>query len=152
MVLIAREDEITQKLAALDGLLKVDSKRRKEINEFYQARMKEFLSLLRVNVLSTEDYKTIERQIKTNALGSDLPRSLLAQIFALLHTMDKFNKAIVCPMVLDSPLQQEQDPENIAAIFRFIFSKIVAGQQLVLGTLTVKDLPKGIVPAGLSKK
>lgn len=147
--LIAREDEITQKLTSLEELLKVDTKRRKEINEFYQARMKEFLSLLRVNVLSTEDYKSIERQIKTNALGSDLPRSLLAQVFALLHTMDKFNKTTVCPMVLDSPLQQEQDPENIAAIFRFIFSKIVADQQLILGTLSVKGLPKGIVPSGV---
>jgi hypothetical protein len=143
--LMAREGEIDKSLAALADDLKVDAQRKKEINEFYQARMKEFLSSLGVNVLVVSDYKTFERQIKINALGSDLPRSLLAQHFSFLYTMDRFNPAVACPLVLDSPFQQEQDPDNISAIFRFIFSKILPQQQLILSTLTVDGAPDGLL-------
>jgi hypothetical protein len=142
----AQEDEITRSLGKLDEALKLDSKWKREINEYYQARMKEFLAALSVNVLSTDDYKTFDRQIRTNALGSDLPRSLLAQHFAFLQTMGKFNPSIACPLVLDSPRQQEQDKSNIGAIFSFIFSRVLPGQQLVLGTLNLDDVSRGVVP------
>jgi AAA15 family ATPase/GTPase len=143
--LLAREDEINKGLAALSEDLKVDAQRKKEINQFYQARMKEFLSSLRVDVLAMSDYKTFEKQIKVNALGSDLPRSLLAQHFSFLYTMDKFNPAVICPLLLDSPFQQEQDPDNIGAIFRFIFSRTLSQQQLILSTLTVDNAPDGVL-------
>ena len=145
--LLAREEDINKSLAALQNDLKVDTQLRRGINEFYQERMKEFLSSLSVNVLAADDYKSVDRQIKTNALGSDLPRSLLAQHFAFLHTMVRFNKSTVCPLILDSPLQQEQDPDNIRAIFGFIFSRMLSQQQLILGTLTVESAPADVIPA-----
>ena len=61
--------------------------------------------------------------------------------------MAKFNPSIACPLVLDSPLQQEQDKDNIAAIFRFIFSRVLPGEQLILGTLTLEGVPEDIIPA-----
>jgi predicted nucleic acid-binding Zn-ribbon protein len=149
--LAAQEEEIRKSLDKLKDDLEVDSKRKKEINEYYQARMKEFLASLSVNVLAADDYKTFDRQIKINALGSDLPRSLLAQYFAFLHTLSKFNSSIICPLVLDSPLQQEQDEGNINAIFKFIFSRVLPGQQLILGTLTVDNAPKGVIPASAKR-
>ncbi|OKO67154.1 hypothetical protein, partial [Bradyrhizobium sp. NAS96.2] len=82
----------------------------------------------------------------TNALGSDLPRSLLAQQFAFLKTMANFNPSIVCPLVLDSPLQQEQDKDNAAAIFQFIFSRVLPGQQLILGTLSLDGVGSDVIP------
>jgi predicted nucleic acid-binding Zn-ribbon protein len=139
-------EDIRKSLSNLEEDLKVDSKRKSEINQYYQARMKEFLASLSVNVLAADDYKNFEKQIKINALGSDLPRSLLAQCFAFLHTMAKFNPAVACPLVLDSPLQQEQDADNIEAIFKFIVSRILPGQQLILGTLTEDTAPKGVIP------
>ena len=142
----SQEDNIRQSIDGLSDYLKVDAKHKNEINEYYQARMKEFLAAVRVDVLAEADYKSFDKQIKTNALGSDLPRSLLAQCFAFLHTMAKFNPAIVCPLVLDSPLQQEQDEENIGAIFKLILSRVLPGQQLFLGTLTIDNLPKGTIP------
>jgi len=144
---LTKEDDVRKSLHGLESELKVDTSRRRDINEYYQARMKEFLSELSVNVLDVVDYKTFDRQIKTNALGSDLPRSLLAQYFAFLHTMAKFNPPIACPLVLDSPLQQEQDADNINAIFKFIFSKLLPQQQLILGTLTTAMTPPGLIPS-----
>jgi len=149
--LAAQEEDIRKSLDSLQGDLKVDSKRKKEINDYYQVRMKEYLASLSVNVLSAGDYKTFDKQIRTNALGSDLPRSLLAQYFAFLQTMAKFNPSIACPLVLDSPLQQEQDKDNIGAIFRFIFSRVLPGQQLILGTLTVDNAPEGVIPANAKR-
>lgn len=149
--LAMREQEIRLSLAKLDDDLKLDSKRKREINDYYQARMKEFLGNLNVNVLSTEDYKTFDRQIKANALGSDLPRSLLAQHFSYLHTMSRFNQSTICPLVIDSPLQQEQDRHNIGAIFSFIFSRVLSGQQLLLGTLHFDEVPKAVVPPNANR-
>ena len=133
----------------LDGLaddLKVDSKHKKAINEYYQARMKEFLGDLNVHVLESADYKTYSKLIKHNALGSDLPRSLLAQYLAFLQTMKKFNEFVVCPLVIDSPRQQEQDKTNEKAIFDFIFGRRLPDQQLILGTVSLADLPADVIP------
>lgn len=147
----SQENGLQQQLDKLVDELKVDAKRKKEITNFYQARMKEFLGDLNVHVLDVNDYKTYEKQIKTNALGSDLPRSLLAQYFAFLHVMTKFNPSVLCPLVLDSPFQQEQDAENISAIFKFIFSRVLADQQLILATLNLDGAPKGAIPSSAKK-
>lgn len=149
--LMEQEAGIQTQLDSLADALKVDAKRKKQITEYYQARMKEFLAQLNVHVLELSDYKTYDKQVKVNALGSDLPRSLLAQYFAFLHTMAKFNPSIVCPLVLDSPFQQEQDQDNIASIFRFIFSRVLPGQQLLLATLTLEGAPAGVIPSNVKK-
>src|SRR5260221_13112519 len=107
--------------------------------------MKEFLGELNVHVLEASDYKTYSKLIKNNALGSDLPRSLLAQYIAFLHTMDKFNDFVVCPLVIDSPKQQEQDADNERAIFDFIFKRRLKAQQLILGTVSAANSPTDII-------
>jgi hypothetical protein len=147
---IANQDKaIAQVQKAIDGLkadLKLNSKRKKEIIEFYQTRMKEYLNSLNVFVLDESDYEEPTRVIRNNALGSDLPRALLAQYFALLHTLKEFGATKVCPLVVDSPQQQEQDPNNLDSIFKFIFAKVLDGQQLILGTISTETVSDKIVP------
>ena len=128
--------ELIGKLGNILPNLEVDKKRTREINKFYSAQMKASLNDLNVHVLDAKDYQTPHKLMKTNALGSDLPRSLLARYFSLLHTMAEFNSFITCPAVIDSPLQQEQDDENSQAIFSFISKSLLSGQQLILGTLS----------------
>ncbi len=144
--LLMQEADIQKSLDEMASELKVDPRRKKEITEFYQARMKEFLDALNVHVLEASAYKTYDKLIKNDALGSDLPRSLLAQCFSFLCTMRTFNPMISCPLVLDSPLQQEQDNTNVDAIFKFIFSRLLPRQQLILSTLTVDIASDGVVP------
>lgn len=119
--------------------LKLDVELKKQITIFYQGKMKEALNKLNVQVLSENDYGSIHKTIGANTLGSDLPRALLAQYISLLHTMYQYNKFVLCPLVIDSPLQQEQDPSNGTAIFNFIFSSSLPDQQLILGTISVND-------------
>lgn len=144
-----KDDSIEEVQNAIDGLkadLKLNSKRKKGILEYYQSRMKEYLNALNVLVLEESDYAEPTKVIKNNALGSDLPRALLAQYFALLHTMMKFGGTKVCPLIIDSPQQQEQDTSNVGAIFKFIFSKALDGQQIILGTISTEAVPDETIP------
>jgi hypothetical protein len=131
----AQQVELDKEMESLKDGTKTDKVLKRQIVSFYQAKMKESLNKLNVHVLTEDDYKNPERVIKNNALGSDLPRSLLAQYISLLHTMEKFNSFVHCPLIIDSPLQQEQDEQNADAIFSFIFSGLLKDQQLILGTL-----------------
>lgn len=131
----SRIDELTSQIDTEKPKVKTKPETKKQITETYQSKMKEALDSLNVNVLAEEDYKSIEKVIKTNAIGSDLPRSLLAQYYSFLHTIKKHNLSTVCPLVIDSPLQQEQDPNNTEAIFNFILDNMLPDQQLILGTI-----------------
>lgn len=142
--MLSREEGINNQLSENSDGLKVDSARKKEIVTWYKARMKEYLNALNVGVLSEDDYKSLDKQIKNNALGSDLPRALLAQYFAFLSTMNKFNSFVLCPMLVDSPFQQEQDPTNRKAILDFIVSKKLPGQQVILATVSVDEFDNNI--------
>lgn len=144
-ILLDQEQGIHADIATNAENLKLDSKAKKEIVSFYQARMKEYLNLLNVSVLTEADYKSLEKQIKNNALGSDLPRSLLAQYFSFLHTMEKFSTFVSCPMLIDSPFQQEQDITNKEAILKFILTKRLSSQQMILATVSVEDLQNSAV-------
>ncbi len=136
---LERERAFADKLEHNAKALKLDKNRKKEIVDWYKARMKEYLNLLNVGVLSENDYKSVDKAIRNNALGSDLPRALLAQYYAFLSTMDEFNNFVVCPLLIDSPFQQEQDAANKQAIIDFIESKKLDGQQLILATVTEPD-------------
>lgn len=140
--MLNREDGINKKILENEAGLKVDSARKKEIIGWYKARMKEYLNALNVGVLSEDDYQTLDRQIKNNALGSDLPRALLAQYFAFLSTMNQFNAFVLCPMLIDSPFQQEQDVTNRQAILNFILSKKLPDQQMILATVSIDEFSK----------
>jgi hypothetical protein len=65
--------------------------------------------------------------------GSDLPRALLAYYFAILHVMTKHSTSTFCPMVIDSPNQQDQDRTNMVRMLNFIRDKRSADSQLILG-------------------
>jgi hypothetical protein len=138
-LMIDREQVIQNSLTQNANGLKVDASRKKEIVAWYKARMKEFLNALNVGVLSEDDYKNLDSQIKLNALGSDLPRSLLAQYFAFLHTMKEYSSFVLCPMLIDSPFQQEQDPTNSQAILNFMLSRRLQGQQMILATISIDE-------------
>ncbi|MGJ8530108.1 AAA family ATPase [Maritalea sp.] len=139
-VLLNKEQGIHNEIESNASDLKLDSKAKKEIVTYYHARMKEYLNSLNVSVLDESDYKTLEKQIKNNALGSDLPRSLLAQYFAFLHTMKKFNGFVSCPLLIDSPFQQEQDATNKDAILNFMLEKRLSDQQMILATVSVENI------------
>jgi hypothetical protein len=112
-----------------------DAKHKKRVMDFYRGKMADFLIRLRVPGLLPKDYKRIDCSIKET--GSDLPRAILAYNYAFLHTMHKFGGKVSCPIVMDSPVQQDQDPDNAARIIEFALTASPEGSQLILGTVSL---------------
>src|SRR5690606_13612100 len=102
-----------------------------EILQEYRASMERFLNRLRVTSLDKADYRRIEAPLKET--GSDLPRAVLAYKFAILGLIWMANNTPNCPIVVDSPNQQDQDDVNHPLILRFIRDARPSGSQLVLG-------------------
>jgi hypothetical protein len=133
------DDEI---LSAEDEMKKSSSlKRSKEIKEYYRGRMALFLQQLQVKELTEEGYKEVYSQIKEN--GSDGPRALLAFYFAILKTIEKFSTTTICPIVIDSPNQQDQDPENWKRMLEFIRDQRPTDAQMILGLVDDAGIDMG---------
>jgi hypothetical protein len=123
-------DEAAQTMKSLD-----DKKRQDEIKAFYLRQMNSFVQLLQVPNLSEESYKAIDCHIRET--GSDLPRGLLAYYYAFLHTMKRYSTSAFCPIVVDTPVQQDQDATNAARMISFCLSESPKDSQLILGTVSL---------------
>lgn len=75
---------------------------------------------------------------KIKQIGSDLPRAILSYYYSLISTIQKHGTGALCPFVIDSPNQQEQDPNNLEKILNFINESRPHQPQLLLGL--VEDL------------
>lgn len=112
-----------------------DADHKKKIMDFYRGKMGEFVIGLRVPGLSPSTYSKIDCVIKET--GSDLPRALLAYYYAFLHTMHEVSSKVACPIVLDSPLQQDPDPDNAERIIDFALNGLPDGSQLILSSVSL---------------
>ncbi|MCQ9635164.1 hypothetical protein MP477_09390 [Chryseobacterium sp. WG23] len=110
------------------------SKKRK-IMLFYKTNLRKFL--LELNVDPDKISKTLFDRLdnKINEQGSNLPRALLAYYFAFLHITNNYSTSTFCPIVVDSPNQQEQDEENRKAIMNFIYNNQPEESQIILGVV-----------------
>ncbi len=117
----------------LKDINKDSESRKRRIMLFYRTKLKTFLEELNVNPekISETLFKRIDSRI--NEQGSNLPRALLAYYFAFLHVMNTFSTSTFCPIVVDSPNQQEQDEENRKAIMNFINNNQPENSQIILG-------------------
>jgi len=124
--------EIDSKIReAQEGLKKIeDRKRVTAINDFYKGVMGRYLYNLNVSQMSTKSYSRIDGEIKET--GSDLPRAILAYNFAILSTIAKHGTAVMCPVVIDSPNQQDQDVKNYDGILKFIRDNTPSGSQSII--------------------
>ncbi|AWK50547.1 hypothetical protein DIC82_05630 [Clostridium beijerinckii] len=115
-----------------------DKERKEEIEKYYIELMTDYLYKLNVNMLEQEDYKSISCTIKEN--GSDLPRALLAYYYSILHVMKKYSSTYDCPIVIDSPLQDEQSEENTKRILEFIRDNRPENTQLILSCMQIDSM------------
>jgi hypothetical protein len=123
-----KSDEAAQVMKSFD-----DKGYQDEIKGLYLHLMNAFVTELKVPNLAESSYKAIDSNIRET--GSDLPRALLAYYFAFLHTMKKFSTSAFCPIVIDTPVQQDQDEDNAARMISFCLNQAPQGAQLILGTV-----------------
>lgn len=103
---------------------------RERVRRYYHRCMQRFLTDVNVTALPEKQIRSFDARIPGS--GSELPRSLLAYYFAILHTMDEQGGGVRCPIVIDSPRQQDQDRINWAAILRLIRDQRPAGSQMIV--------------------
>ncbi|MEC1635120.1 hypothetical protein P9D98_10675 [Bacillus mojavensis] len=112
-------------------------KRQEEIKRYYLNLMRGYLLELDVNTMEEKSYKAITSKISES--GSGLPRALLAYYYSVLHTMNKYGTSTFCPIIIDSPNQQDQDQENLDRMMNFIFDNQPESSQLILGLVELGD-------------
>ena len=141
-IFIERQSELTETLVTnaqekekLEKKLKgFESKERKsQIVDFYRSRMSSFLRKLDVHSLNEDDYKGINTIIENKETGSSRPRALIAYYFTFFHLMQKYSSSVYCPLIIDSPNQQDQDIEHIDKIMSFINHNQPKESQMILG-------------------
>ncbi|MDQ0066772.1 hypothetical protein [Chryseobacterium lathyri] len=99
----------------------------------YRSNLKKFLEELNIDTEKTNPTVFERMDAKMNEQGSNLPRALLAYYFSILKVMNTYSTSTFCPIVIDSPNQQEQDGENRKAIMNFIYNNQPENSQLILG-------------------
>lgn len=114
-----------------------DRKREKNIKDFFAEKLHRFAFHLQVPTLPDSFFKSL--YANPPETGSDQPRALLAYYYAFAHTVREFSSALTAPLVIDSPVQQDQDPANAQRIIQFAVDNVPQGMQLVLGSVRLHD-------------
>lgn len=122
------KQSLEKKLKALEN-----KQRRKDINNSFSVRMSQFCNALDIRSLKAEDYKTVSVTIEKKERGSTIPRALIAYYYSFFYLMKQFSSTTYCPLIIDSPNQQDQDIEHLDKILGFINETQPDNSQLVLG-------------------
>jgi hypothetical protein len=125
---VREKNNLEKKLKAFEN-----RDRKSEILDFYTSRMTSFLKKLDVHSLTPDDYKAITTKIESKETGSSRPRALIAYYFSFFHLMKKYSSSAYCPLIIDSPNQQDQDVEHIDKILSFINHNQPKDSQMILG-------------------
>lgn len=127
---------------SIEGLIKEmavfdDRERKKRIKTLYGQRFKDAAQRLNVTKLPSRVFKEVGPKIAES--GSDLPRAILAYQFSILSIISETEDLQSFPLVVDAPIQQEQDDENLEKILSFISNSCPGGYQLILGLVDSVD-------------
>ncbi|MEN0116718.1 MAG: hypothetical protein AAGD15_08340 [Agrobacterium cavarae] len=114
-----------------------DPARRDLIENYYASLMGAYMRNLNIKEADNDAVMKIAGKIVET--GSEQPRLLLAYVLALADTIQKYTTAFTAPLVIDSPVQQEQDMSNAPAIIRQVISKRPNGGQTIVGTISLYD-------------
>jgi uncharacterized protein YoxC len=129
----AKETKISEEADKYRSDLKAleDPDRIRQIQNAYLEFMGLYLSRLKVDRLGEASYRRIDSKIQES--GSDQPRALLAYYFSILQVIRSFSSSsTICPIVIDSPNQQDQDSENLRTMLEFIRDNRPQNTQLIL--------------------
>ncbi len=119
----------------------VDKPRREEIKKHFQQLMRRNLAELSVSGMSAQE--TSDYTVKILNQGSDQPRALLAYGASIFALMRERSSSTFCPIIIDSPIQQEQDIPNHQRIVTFIRDRRPPDSQLILGIVDDKGVDFG---------
>jgi len=154
LTLKARNEMLIKKLVELETELKsievklkqlVSKERKAEILKYYRQTLRSHHITLGLPIPEEDKVKTVYSMPSEG--GSYQPRALLAYGFAILKTINqKFagvDAPVFAPIIIDSPIQQEQDEEHHVQILEFIKSNRPEGGQMIIGVVDAKGVELG---------
>lgn len=143
-ILVERVRDFNQSIADIDGSLeqiagalkKISEKSKKqEIEQYYFSHMARNLTRLNVNTVLLNTVERIDCKVRDT--GSDQPRALLAYDYAVFNTIKRYSTSFLAPLVIDSPIQQDQDDLNARSMLQFIVENANPPDQVILGTVSM---------------
>ncbi len=126
--------KIEEESSYIDMRTHSSQRKKSDIIYFYSKKLREFSDELGIKF---DDQVSKSVSPKINETGSYGPRAMLAYHYALLHTIREFTTSCICPIVIDTPLQQDQDKENAQSMIKFALKNRPDDMQLVLGTVSL---------------
>ena len=108
----------------------VSRTRKADIEDHFTSLMNRFLWALDVVPARENARRRVHTAVSES--GSILPRALLAYYYSFLHTIAEYGTSTFCPVVIDSPKQQDQDDLNWPRMLDFMQSHQPAGSQVIL--------------------
>ncbi|RBP41452.1 hypothetical protein DES53_107284 [Roseimicrobium gellanilyticum] len=133
-------DAVNRKLKAL-----VSKEKKREILRHFKQEMRENFLKLGIPLMNEDKLNKISPSITLG--GSYQPRALLAYWFSILALIkrraDENDAPVFAPIIIDSPIQQDQDTEHHLRIMQFIKEKLPEGAQLIVGVVDDKDVDYG---------
>lgn len=109
-----------------------DREHRADVSRRFRSAFDDFCEELGVVRESTEEeHGRVDLSISSET-GSLVPRALLAYYFAFLDTLSQDLGPVLCPIVVDSPNQQDQTADNVRRILGFIRDHRPKKAQMVL--------------------
>jgi hypothetical protein len=114
-----------------------DPAHKQSVTKAFRELMHGYLFDLEVHTLASDKLRVHSNISET---GSDLPRALLAYYYSILALMKRNSTSAFCPIVIDSPNQQDQDLANLKKMLTFIRDKRPEGSQVVLGLVDDCDV------------
>lgn len=137
IISLEKEVELLERNLKLED----DKEKAREISDFYRRQISQYLGELSVDMQEPDYFERLDWKVTDT--GSDLSRALLAYYYALTNTIYSFGFSSCCPIVIDAPMQQEQDAENRKKIFDFILTRRPEGSQLLLSFVDDDGLSVG---------
>lgn len=146
-ILVQQIQELNQTIGNIDQSLATNAKqlsrynskkRKQEIEGYYFERMTKNLQSLNVRTVELSSVERIDCRVHDT--GSDQPRALLAYDMAIYSTIKEYGSAFTAPLVIDSPLQQDQDETNAKSMLNFIVENASEVDQVILGTVSLQGI------------
>jgi hypothetical protein len=118
-----------------------NKERREEVENFYFSEVSRLLGELDVKSSSLDAYRRLEGRIKET--GSDLPRAVLGFYLSVVRTIGRYSECALCPLVVDSPRQQDQDRARWHRVLSVLRSETPSDAQLIVALTDDGDLDFG---------
>jgi hypothetical protein len=110
----------------------MNKERSKTILTSFRSDFQRLLQRLAVLNIPASSLKRPESPIRET--GNALPRAVLAHFFASVKTIVANSTSALCPLVIDSPKQQDADEDSWLSIRQVINEERPVGAQLILAT------------------